>query len=72
MTDQDNRETPASEVQDPQGTDHGAKIVAIGRDSQAKIGQHLRLMFDAVVKEGIPDQFANLLSELEKKADKQT
>ena len=41
------------------------KAAEIGRDTQTKIGQHLRMMFDGVVKEGVPEQFAELLGQLE-------
>jgi len=41
------------------------KVVRLGRDVQAKIGQHLRTMYDEVVKQGVPDQFSELLRELD-------
>jgi hypothetical protein len=47
-------------------------VVSLGRDIQVKIGQHLRTMYDEVVKQGVPDHLTNLLQELEdkSKADK--
>ena len=41
------------------------KVVRLGRDVQAKIGQHLRTMYDEVVKQGVPDQFSELLRKLD-------
>lgn len=42
----------------------------LGRDVQAKIGQQLRAMYDDVLKQGVPDRFADLLNRLDKPADK--
>ena len=42
-----------------------SKVVRLGRDVQAKIGQHLRTMYDEVVKQGVPDQFSELLRKLD-------
>ena len=42
-----------------------SKVVRLGRDVQAKIGQHLRTMYDEVVKQGVPDQFSELLRQLD-------
>jgi hypothetical protein len=39
-------------------------------DVQGKIGQQLRAMYDDVVKEGVPDRFADLLRQLEEPKDK--
>lgn len=41
---------------------------ALGTDIQAKIGQHLRAMYDDVVRQGVPDRFLDLLSQLDKPA----
>jgi hypothetical protein len=41
------------------------KVVSLGRDVQVKIGQHLRTMYDEVVKQGVPDQFSELLQRLD-------
>ena len=48
-------------------------VVSLGRDIQVKIGQHLRTMYDEVVKQGVPDHLNDLLQKLddsEKDADK--
>jgi hypothetical protein len=37
----------------------------LGRDVQAKIGSQLRALYDGVVKEGVPDRFAELLQRLD-------
>ncbi len=37
----------------------------LGRDAQAKLGQQLRVMFDEVVSEGVPDRFDVLLRRLD-------
>ena len=37
----------------------------LGRDVQAKIGSQLRAVYDEVVKEGVPDRFAELLKRLD-------
>lgn len=46
-----------------------SKVVSLGRDVQFKIGQHLRTMYDEVVKQGVPDQFSDLLSKLDSSAE---
>jgi hypothetical protein len=45
------------------------KVVSLGRDIQFKIGQHLRTMYDEVVKQGVPDHFNDLLQQLQKSAN---
>lgn len=37
----------------------------LGDDVQAKIGQHLRAMYDDVVRQGVPDRFMDLLARLD-------
>lgn len=37
----------------------------LGREVQSKIGQQLRAMYDEVVREGVPDRFADLLRRLD-------
>ncbi|GAB4066171.1 hypothetical protein GCM10028812_13310 [Ancylobacter sonchi] len=34
-------------------------------DIQAKIGQHLRAMYDDVVRQGVPNRFLDLLAQLD-------
>lgn len=38
---------------------------ALDKETQAKIGQQLRAMYDDVVRQGVPDRFAELLNRLE-------
>jgi hypothetical protein len=46
------------------------KVVSLGRDVQVKIGQHLRTMYDEVVKQGVPDHLSDLLGKLDQAAEK--
>jgi hypothetical protein len=46
------------------------KIVSLGRDVQVKIGQHLRTMYDEVVKQGVPDHLNDLLGKLDQASNK--
>lgn len=39
----------------------------LDRDIQLRIGEGLRAMYDDIVKQGVPDRFADLLSKLEEK-----
>jgi hypothetical protein len=41
------------------------KVVSLGRDVQVKIGQHLRTMYDEVIKQGVPDHLNDLLQKLD-------
>jgi hypothetical protein len=52
-------------------TNHAGPVsgTALGSDIQAKIGQHLRAMYDDVVRQGVPDRFLDLLSQLDKTDD---
>jgi hypothetical protein len=43
----------------------------LDKETQAKIGQQLRAMYDEVVRQGVPDRFAELLKQLEKREDKE-
>jgi hypothetical protein len=45
------------------------KIVSLGRDVQVKIGQHLRTLYDEVVKQGVPDHLSELLQKLDRPGD---
>lgn len=38
-------------------------------DVQRKIGTQLRSMYDDVVKQGVPDRFSQLLSQLDERTD---
>lgn len=46
------------------------KVVSLGRDVQVKIGQHLRTMYDEVVKQGVPDHLNDLLGKLDHPGEK--
>lgn len=48
----------------------GKADASLGRDIQSKIGHQLRAMYDDVVKQGVPDRFADLLSRLDKSGGK--
>jgi len=50
----------------------GSGSSTLGSDIQAKIGQHLRAMYDDVVRQGVPDRFMDLLSQLDSPAPKTT
>ena len=52
---------PIEEAASPSRKGARAKL---GRSIQAKIGQELRAMYDDVVKQGVPDQFTELLNQL--------
>jgi hypothetical protein len=43
----------------------GTSRTLLDRDIQAKIGDQLRALHDDIVKQGIPDRFAELLSRLD-------
>jgi len=69
---------PAEAV--PAGTSgSGARRIAatgggsgLDGDIQAKIGQHLRAMYDDVVRQGVPDRFMELLARLDSRDDRET
>ena len=43
----------------------GPRPAELDRDIQQKIGEGLRAMYDDIVKQGVPDRFAELLSKLD-------
>jgi hypothetical protein len=43
---------------------------ALDREVQARIGLELRAMYDEVVKQGVPDRFAELLQRLDKQDER--
>ena len=51
----------------PSGTSSGS----LDKETQAKIGQQLRAMYDDVVRQGVPDRFSELLNRLERGEDKE-
>ncbi len=44
----------------------GGSSGSLDKETQAKIGQQLRAMYDDVVRQGVPDRFSELLQRLEK------
>lgn len=52
-----------------QAPGRGDNLSALGSDIQSKIGQHLRAMYDDVVRQGVPDRFMDLLAQLDKADD---
>jgi hypothetical protein len=44
----------------------GSAPAKLNRDIQAKLGDQLRQMYNDVVREGVPDRFADLLSRLDR------
>jgi hypothetical protein len=40
-------------------------VAKLGNDVKAKIGQQLRLMYDEIVEQGVPDRFAAILRDLD-------
>lgn len=50
------------------GAGRDNNVVSLGRDIQVKIGQHLRTMYDEVVKQGVPDHLNELLQKLDEPA----
>ena len=44
----------------------GSSLTSLGRDIQTQIGVQLRVVHEDIVKQGIPDRFADLLFELDK------
>jgi len=55
-----------SDAQGPRGSE--AKPV-LGPDIKAKIGRQLGLMYGEIIKEGVPDRFADILRGLDDPAD---
>lgn len=41
----------------------------LDKETQSKIGQQLRAMYDEVVRQGVPDRFSELLKQLEERDD---
>jgi hypothetical protein len=50
----------------PAGITSGDSLTSLDRDIQTQIGGQLRVAYDDIVQQGIPDRFAALLSELDK------
>ena len=45
-------------------------VAKLGTDTKAKIGQQLRLMYDEIVEQGVPDRFTKILRSLDDPSDK--
>jgi hypothetical protein len=45
---------------------------SLDKETQTKIGQQLRAMYDDVVRQGVPDRFADLLKRLERSEDEES
>jgi len=45
-------------------------VARLGNDVKAKIGQQLRLMYDEIVEQGVPERFAAILRDLDEPGDK--
>jgi hypothetical protein len=44
---------------------------ALDRETQIKIGQQLRAMYDEIVRQGVPERFADLLNRLERQEEQE-
>jgi hypothetical protein len=44
-------------------------VAKLGNDVKAKIGQQLRLMYDEIVEQGVPDRFGAILRDLDEPGD---
>jgi Anti-sigma factor NepR len=44
-------------------------VAKLGNDVKAKIGQQLRLMYDEIVEQGVPERFAEILRDLDEPSD---
>ena len=40
-------------------------VAKLGTDTKAKIGQQLRLMYDEIVEQGVPERFTKILRSLD-------
>jgi hypothetical protein len=45
-------------------------VAKLGNDVKTKIGQQLRLMYDEIVEQGVPERFAAILRDLDEPSDK--
>ena len=69
-------ETPGSGADAPEGRDAMGRPITprrtemrLGREAQARIGQQLRAMYEAVVNEGVPPQIEDLVRRLSEQDD---
>ncbi len=68
--------SPASGVDTPEARDAMGRPLTprntemrLGREAQARIGQQLRAMYEAVVNEGVPPHIAELVRRLSEQDD---
>jgi Anti-sigma factor NepR len=45
-------------------------VAKLGNDVKAKIGQQLRVMYDEIIEQGVPERFAAILRDLDEPTDK--
>jgi hypothetical protein len=60
---------PSKQRQSLQGSEM-KPVAKLGTDIKAKIGQQLRLMYDEIVEQGVPDRFSKILRSLDDASDK--
>ncbi len=60
--------TRQSQTTKLQGSDM-KPVARLENDVKAKIGQHLREMYDEIVEQGVPDRFAAILRVLDEQND---
>jgi Anti-sigma factor NepR len=44
-------------------------VARLGTDTKAKIGQQLRVMYDEILEQGVPERFAKILRGLDDPSD---
>jgi hypothetical protein len=57
-----------SQSMTPQGSEM-EPVAKLGTDIKAKIGQQLRLIYDEIVDQGVPERFTEILRGLDDKID---
>lgn len=62
------RKVPRQNQTKLQGSDM-KPVAKLGNDVKAKIGQHLREMYDEIVEQGVPDRLASILHVLDEPAE---
>jgi hypothetical protein len=50
---------------------HMKPVAKLGNDVKAKIGQHLREMYDEIVEQGVPERLASILHVLDEPSDRE-
>lgn len=62
------RKVPRQNQSKLQGSDM-KPVAKLGNDVKAKIGQHLREMYDEIVDQGVPDRLASILQVLDEPSE---